>query len=130
MSFPIILKNKSDLVSFRVGILKADNIRELRLEAAIRKNWKCRLVISDEHQKLLGVPTKVLKTVFYDETSEHYVKMTEAIEIRIGNRRTTVCPYVMPDLNLPVIGSVLLEELNLELDSNHNVLFLERRLRV
>lgn len=130
MFVPITLKNQSDLVSFRVGILEANNIREMRLEAAIKRNWKSRLVISDKHQKLLGLPTKVLKTIFFDETSEHYVEMAEAIEIRIGNRRTTVCPFVMSNLKLPVIGSILLEELNLELDSNQNIVFLERRLRI
>jgi hypothetical protein len=130
MLVTVTLKNEFDLFSFRVGRLEAKNIRELNLKATLGKNWKCRLVISDEHQKLLGVPTKVLKTVFYDETSEHYVKMSEAIEVGIGNRRTTVCPFVMPNLNLPVIGSVLLEELNLKVDSDENLIFLERVLRI
>ena len=82
-------------------------------------------------QKLLGLPTKVSETVFYGEKKEYDVEMAEALELQIGNRRTTICPLVMSNLEIPVIGSVLLGELSLKIDSTQqNLIFLDRNLRI
>ena len=129
MQIPITLKNTSDLVLFRVGGLQ--EVREISLEAIVKKDWKCRLVISKKLQKLLGLPTKVAKTVFFDENKEYYVEMAEALELQVKNRWTTICPFVMSNLQTAVIGLVLLGELNLEIDSIQNSLaFLDKKLRV
>ncbi len=130
MFIPITLKNTSDLALFRVGFLEKEKIREIRVDAIVKDNWKCRLVISKQLQDFLDLPTKVTKTIFFDETSEYFVEMSEAVEFEIGNRRTTICPFVMADLQIPVIGSVLLGELNLEISFDQNLTFLERRIKI
>lgn len=131
MFVPITLKNTSDLALFRFGFLEKENIREIKLDTTFKDDWKCRLVISKEIQKLLKLPIKVSETVFYDDKKEYYVEMAEALELEIENRKTTVCPFVMPNLQIPVIGSVLLGELSLQIDSNKKELsFLDRKLRI
>lgn len=131
MIVPITLKNTSDLALFRTGFLEQGSVRAIRLNAVVKDDWKCRLFISTQLQKLLGLPTKVIKTVFFEESKEHFAGMTEAIELQIGNRRTTVCPFVLQNLQTLVIGSVLLGELCLEVNSIQNrLVFSDRKLRI
>jgi predicted aspartyl protease len=131
MLVSINLKNESDSALFRVGLRKENQVREIKIEAKVNQDWKCRLVIPKAMQNLLGLPTKVSETVFYGEKKEYDVEMAEALELQIGNRRTTICPFVMSNLEIPVIGSVLLGELNLEIDARQkNLVFLDRKLRI
>lgn len=130
MLVQITLKNTSDLALFRAGFLEQKNVREVQLNAVVKDDWKCRLVIPTQLQEFLDLPTKVTKTIFFDGNSEYFARISEAVEFEIENRQTTICLFVMADLQMPVIGSVLLGELNLEIDFNQNLNFLERRLKI
>lgn len=130
MLVPITLKNTSDSTLFRAGFLAKENIREIKLNAVFKKDWKCRLVIPTRLQEILGLSVKVTRTIFFDEKSEYFVGMSEAVELEIETRRTTICPFLMTDLRMPIIGSILFDELNLEIDSNQNLKLLERRLKI
>jgi clan AA aspartic protease len=109
----ITLANAGDKVRVECGLLK--EIRALTLEV-MPDTGACTLVINENIRQKLGLTiVKMVRSSLADGSTAQY-GLTEPVEIRWKDRRTSQEAVVVPNGNKVLLGAIPLESMDLYVD--------------
>jgi clan AA aspartic protease len=111
----ITLVNAGDISAARNGFIPDTKIRAVTLDA-MPDTGAWTLIINEEIRQKLGlVIVEIVDTSLADGSTAHY-GLTEPVEIRWKNRRTSQEAVVMPEANDILLGALPLEGMDLYVD--------------
>lgn len=115
------LENFGDRLLQRRGYLPDDKVRRLTVQAIV-DTGAVMLVLPQDVVSALGLETQRTVIVAYADERKEERPVAGAVTLRIGNRLMTTECIVGPPLSEPLIGQVILEELDLLADCQRKVL--------
>ena len=116
------LANKFDVEKAKAKEIPKDQVRQLTIEGTV-DNGASYLVLPAKVAKELGLP-KVGKTKFrYADWCVATRDMVELVEVELVGRKGTFRAMVEPNRNTALIGAIVLEDLDLMIDSRRERLY-------
>jgi hypothetical protein len=109
------LENFGDRVLQRRGYLSEEKVRRLTVKAVV-DTGAVMLVLPQDVVDTLGLETQRTVIVAYADERKEERPVAGAVTLRIGTRMMTTECVVGPPLSEPLIGQVILEELDLIAD--------------
>lgn len=111
----IELISGDDLALFRRGFLPEDQIKHIKVSALVDSGAYL-LTINDRIREQLDLPLIEEQTVRLADETEIRVDVVGPVEIRFGNRSTTMRAIVLPGSVEPLLGVIPLEDLDVVID--------------
>ena len=111
----LILKNHSDLVMVRNGLLEEKDVRFLAVKAVVDTGAGT-LVINQEQCRQLGLELQKEHIVTLANNVKEKIKIADPIEICWKNRESVCLPWVVADSPEVLLGAIPLEEMDLIVD--------------
>jgi len=118
----IILKNGSDLVRLQDGNITDKDVRSLTVNAIV-DTGAITLVINENICQKLGLVIEGTRTAYLAGGEEASCKVTEPVRIYWKNRDATCRAWVLPGGDDVLLGTILLEEMDLAVDPLNKQLF-------
>lgn len=114
----LILENPEDVTLSRVGFIKPEEVRRVTVNALV-DTGAVRMVISEELRQKLGlrIIEKGTSTVAGDSTVEN--SLAEAVNMYWKDRTASQRVLVLPKQKVPLMGALVLEEMDLMPDPLH-----------
>ena len=111
----ITLKNEIDSAFAEKGYIKADEIRQMTVQAVVDTGaWT--LVINEDIRQKLGLRDKGFGEANLADGQKAYYPMAGPLEIRWKNRRMIGEALVMPDAPDALLGALPLEHMDLTIN--------------
>lgn len=121
VSVVVKFSNLGDLIRARDGTLPQDQVRQVS-EFGIVDTGAAMCVISQAMADKLGLPFNSEVTVKYADSRTAKRTIVEQLEVEIMGRRSTFRAVVEPDRKEPLIGVIVLEDLDLLVDPRNQTL--------
>ena len=121
VSVVVKFTNNSDLQRARSGDLPPDQVRAVS-EFSIVDTGAAMCVISQAMADKLGLPFNSEVTVKYADSRTAKRTIVEQLEVEIMGRRSTFRAVVEPNRKEPLIGVIVLEDLDLLVDPRNQTL--------
>jgi clan AA aspartic protease len=115
------LSNNADALRARSGELPAEQVRQVTVQG-IADTGAAMCVISEELANQLGLPTNAEVNVRYADSRTARRRIVEQLEVEIMGRRSTFRAVVEPNRAEPLIGVIVLEDLDLLVDPRNQTL--------
>jgi clan AA aspartic protease len=116
------LANKSDVVRAEAGDISQDRVRQLTTEGTVDTGASY-LVVPAKVAKDLGLPKAGKTKVRYADRRTATRDMVELVEVELLGRRGTFRAMVEPRRTTVLIGAIVLEDLDLVIDSRRERLY-------
>ncbi len=117
----IELENTGDRIAFRRGLAPEDEIRTYKLEALVDTGAVMMLLPEDVVDEL-GLETQRTVRVSYADNRKEKRNVAGPVTVKIGDRSTNTDCIIGPSGCDPLIGQVILEEMDLLADCNNHTL--------
>ncbi len=121
VSVVVKFSNLGDLIRARDGTLPQEQVRQVS-EFGIVDTGAAMCVISQAMADKLGLPFNSEVTVRYADNRTAKRNIVEQLEVEIMGRRSTFRAVVEPDRKEPLIGVIVLEDLDLLVDPRNQTL--------
>lgn len=103
--------NYNDLVVFRAGYIREEQVREMEISFLI-DSGAFMICINENIQQQLGLPIVSEQEAMLADGTTKLLKMCTGLEVRIFNRRTLTDAIVLPGNAEPLFGSIPMEALD------------------
>ena len=117
----ITLKNVSDFVRVREGLLKEQNVRETMVNAMV-DTGAITLVINETVCEKLGLEIQETREATLANNTKEMCKIAEPVEIQWKKRKSVCRPWVLPGAELILLGVIPLEDMDLMVDPKNQEL--------
>ena len=121
VSVVVKFTNNRDLIKAQDGLIPQDQVRQVS-EFGIVDTGAAMCVISQAMADKLGLPFNSEVTVRYADNRTAKRNIVEQLEVEIMGRRSTFRAVVEPDRKEPLIGVIVLEDLDLLVDPRNQTL--------
>ncbi|MBI1831732.1 MAG: hypothetical protein HYR84_09810 [Planctomycetes bacterium] len=116
------LANNDDLAAVRLGVLTPDKVRRVRILGVV-DSGAAGLVLPTAVAKQLGIPaTGKVKVAYANRQSSRRDKV-EGVYLELMDRHGIFDAHLEPKRDTALIGAIVLEGLDLLIDSRHERLF-------
>ncbi len=115
------MANNGDQLKFRDGTMTADQVRQATVNGIV-DTGAAMCVISEALANQLGLPTNTEVNVRYADSRVEKRRVVEQLEVEIMGRRSTFRAVVEPTRPDPLIGVIVLEDLDLLVDPRNQTL--------
>ncbi|MDR0867489.1 MAG: hypothetical protein LBP75_03310 [Planctomycetota bacterium] len=109
------LANSGDVSAARRGIMAPEQVRRMEVKVLVASGADD-LIINGEIRAQLGLETDEEISVNLADGSVVKCERLEPVEIRFENRRTVVCPLMLPGGNEPLLGALPIEAMDVLID--------------
>jgi clan AA aspartic protease len=113
--------NRDDRTLVEAGNLPADEVRQIETTGIV-DTGAAMIVISEEMSNQLGLPFNSEVTVRYADSRTATRKIVGQLEVEILGRRSVFRAIVEPTRKEPLIGVIVLEDLDLLVDPRNQTL--------
>ena len=117
----IILRNATDVVNVRRGIIKESEIRQTTVQAVVDTGAGT-LIINDAIRQKLGLGVEGERWATLANKTTVMCKYTEPVEVLWENRSSAVRAVVMEGTDEVLLGAIPLEEMDLIVDPARQIL--------
>ena len=109
----ITLRNVRDVGFARGGYIKEEEVRSLTVDEAIVDTGAMTLCINEEMRQKLGLDIEFNRPVKVANGARVICQVTEPVDIAWKDRATTCKAYVVPGIEVTLLGVIPLEDLDL-----------------
>ncbi len=107
--------NGGELSISRRGYLTEKDVRRVNVKSRfVQGNF--RLAINESLRKLLGLEIIGKRHLTDHRGNDVFAEFAEFVELRLANRRTIVEPFILPNETYPLLGSFILQDLDVIID--------------
>ena len=117
----VLLRNYISVGSAKRGYISEKDIETAELEMTVDTGAVMILLPQDEVEKLGLEPAKKVVVTYADERKEERW-VAKGVEVTIGNRSMVTDCIIGPPLCEPLLGQLVLEELDLIVDAQRKIL--------
>lgn len=117
----VLLKNYGSVVASERGYIDKKDVETTELEMIVDTGAVMVLLPQDEVEKLGLKANKKIVVTYADERKEERW-LVKGLEVNIGNRSMVTDCIIGPPLCEPLLGQLVLEELDLVVDPNRRTL--------
>ena len=111
----ITLKNATDVVNVKRGIMKEEEIRQTTVQSMVDTGAGT-LIINEAIQQALGLESQGKRALYLANNTIEMCDFTEPVAIHWKNRQTITSARVMPCVDEVLLGSIPLLDMDLIVD--------------